>query len=114
MGLEAASLAVMSFLHLSGILAGGKKPFDPTDAGIAEAIICVVLAGGAITLKRGSPAARSVSPAAIGLAIFGFLIGLFFTISAGDAIDVAYHSTLLPLLAATLFALLRTQIRSRP
>jgi hypothetical protein len=114
MGLEAASLAVMSALHLSGILAGGSKPFDPTDAGIAEAIICLVLACGTITLRRSSPAARFMSPTTVGFAITGFVIGLYFTVQAGDAIDVAYHSTLLPLLAATLFALLRTQTRSRP
>lgn len=113
-GLEAASLAVMSALHLSGVLAGGAKPFRPSGAGIAEAIIGLVLAGGAITLMRGSPAARFISPATVAFAIFGFLIGLYFTVQGGDAIDVAYHSTLLPLLAATFLALLRTPTRSRP
>ncbi|MGH3797803.1 MAG: hypothetical protein ACRDSP_23270 [Pseudonocardiaceae bacterium] len=38
MGIEAASLAVMSFLHLHGDLRGGSTPFQPSAAGIAEAI----------------------------------------------------------------------------
>ena len=74
----------------------------------------LALAWGAITLRRGSPAARILSLATTGFAVFGFLIGLYFTVQAGDAIDVAYHSILLPLLAVTLFTLLRTPTRSRP
>jgi hypothetical protein len=107
MALEAASLAVMSFLHLSGIVAVGSKP--SAGAGIPEAIICLALAYGAITLWRGSQHASTIALATIGFAIFGFMIGLR---QAGDAIEVAYHATVLPLLLLTLAAVLRTRRRS--
>ena len=45
--------------------------------------------------------------AALPFAIVGFLIGLSFTIRGGDAIDIAYHATVLPLLPLTLAVLLR-------
>ena len=96
----------MSALHLSGALAGGTKPFDRLDAGIAEAIICVALAAGAMALARRSPASTRTAAGAICFAIFGFFVGLYFTVQAGDAIDVAFHATMLPLLAITLTALL--------
>ncbi len=107
MALQAASLAVVAFLHLSGIVAVGSKP--SADAGIAEAIICLALALGATSLRRGSPAARITAPATISFAIFGFMIGLY---EAGDTIEVAYHATVLPLLLLTLVAVLRTRRRS--
>jgi hypothetical protein len=114
MGAEAASLAVMSFLHLSGIHAGSSNPSNPNHAGIAEAIICLALVAGATSLWRGSPAARITASAAIGFAIFGFMIGLSFTVQAADAIDLGYHATGLPLLGLTLFAVLRTRPDARP
>jgi hypothetical protein len=111
MAVEAASLAVMSFLHLSGIHAGSSNPSSPNHAGIVEAIICLVLVAGATSLWRGLPAARMTASAAVGLAVFGFMIGLYFTVQAADAIDLGYHATVLPLLALTLFALLRAPSR---
>src|ERR1043166_6542976 len=53
MVLVAASLAVASTLHLSGAVGTGPKPFDPSDAGIAEAVIAAVLVAGAAALWRG-------------------------------------------------------------
>lgn len=100
MALQASSLAVMSFLHLTGILAGEVD----RGAGIAEATICVVLTYGALAVSRRSPHARSTATATLVFAIAGFLIGLSFTISGGDAIDIAYHATVLPLLLVTLAA----------
>ena len=104
-GLEAATLAIMSVLHLSGILAGGTRPFNRTDAGIAEAVICAVLLGGAAALSRDPLRGRATARGAVGFAILGVIAGLNFTIQGGDAIDVAYHATLLPLLLITLAAL---------
>jgi hypothetical protein len=104
---EAATLAIMSVLHLSGILAGGTRPFNPTDAGIAEAVICVVLIGGAAALLRDQLRGSAIARGAIGFAILGVIAGLNFTIQGGDAIDIAYHATLLPLLLITLAALWR-------
>jgi hypothetical protein len=103
-GLQAATLAIMSILHLTGIVAGGTRPFRPTDAGIAEAVICLVLFGGAAALVRHPPGGRVVALAALGFAILGVIAGLGFTVGGGDAVDVAYHATLLPLLLITLAA----------
>ncbi len=112
MFVEAVSLATMSTLHLSGVLTGGAKSFRRTDAGIAEALICVVLAAGAAGLVRGSRHARARAAVAIVFAILGFLVGLNFTLQGGDTIDVAYHLTLLPLLVITLLVLRRQPTRS--
>jgi hypothetical protein len=101
MALEAASLAVMSSLHLTGALAGGSKPFDPTDAGIAEAVICLVLTGGLAVLSQGVHHARAIAFGSVMFAMLGFVVGLNFTVQSGDAIDIAYHATVLPLLLLT-------------
>jgi hypothetical protein len=101
----------MSFLHLSGILAGGTRPFDRSDAGVAEAVICLALGYGAIWLLRGRPGAHKVALAATGFAIVGFLVGLRFTLGGGGAIDIAYHVSALPILLITLIALLRIRAR---
>jgi hypothetical protein len=104
-GLEASTLAIMSALHLTGILAGGTRPFRPTDAGIAEAVIGVVLIGGAAALARLPLRGRAIALAALGFAILGVIAGLSFTIQGGGAIDIAYHATILPLLLITLAAM---------
>jgi hypothetical protein len=105
--LEASTLAIMSVLHLTGILAAGTRPFNRTHAGIAEAVICVVLIGGAAALARDSLSGRAIASGTVGFAILGVIAGLNFTIQGGDAVDIAYHATLLPLLLITLAALLR-------
>jgi hypothetical protein len=107
MGFEALSLAVISPLHLSGVLGGGARPFNPTAAGTAEAVIGVVLVLGALALGRGTARGRDAAVAATAFAIIGFLVGLTFTLRGGDAIDVVYHAVMLPLLAFTMVALLR-------
>jgi hypothetical protein len=107
LALVAASLAGMSFLHLSGILAGGSPPFDPTHAGVAEAVICVVLVGAVLALIRGSRHARTTAAAATAFAVIGFVVGLTFTVRGGGAVDVAYHVLALPLLLLGLGLLLR-------
>jgi hypothetical protein len=107
MGFEALTLAIMSALHLSGVLAGGTRPFNPTDAGIAEAVIGAVLIGGTVALARDPLRGRVIALAALGFAILGVIAGLSFTIQGGGAIDVAYHAALLPLLLITLAAMSR-------
>jgi hypothetical protein len=109
MSFVAATFAVMSALHLSGALVGGSEPYDPTDAGIAEALICLALASGAVALVRKSRNANSVATGATGLAIVGVLIGLIFTIQGAGPIDIAYHAAVLPVLVLTLAALRRGQ-----
>jgi Na+/proline symporter len=113
MGFAATTLAAMSSLHLSGTLSGGPEPFNRTHAGIAEALICVALSAGATMLFRRSPHARGAALASVAFAIFGFIVGLNFTIQGGDAIDIAYHATLLPLLLITLTVLWRGALARR-
>jgi hypothetical protein len=94
---EAASLAVMSAVHLSG----GKS-----GAGVPEAVICVVLTVGAAALTlRPEGGGRRAAQAAVVFAIAGFLVGLSFTIGGGSALDLAYHVVALPLLVVTLMLL---------
>jgi hypothetical protein len=114
MGAVATSLAVMSGLHLSGTLGGGTRPFDPSAAGIAEAVICLVLGYGTIRFLRQQPGAHAVALATTGFAIIGFLIGLGFTLGGGGAIDIAYHLSVLPILLVALIALVRTRARNTP
>ena len=114
MGAVATSLAVMSALHLSGTLSGGTSPFDPSAAGIAEAVICLVLGYGTIRFLRQRPGAHAVALATTGFAIVGFLIGLGFTLRGGGAIDIAYHLSALPILLIALIALVRKSPRNTP
>ncbi|HEU5003769.1 MAG TPA: hypothetical protein VFW71_13485 [Actinomycetota bacterium] len=112
MAAEAASLAVMSTLHLSGVVGGGTPPYRPSAAGIAEAVIGAVLAVGAGAGWRAPARSWAGVVAAVGFAIAGFLVGVTITISGGPAIDIAYHCTVLPVLVLTLFLLLRRTRRA--
>jgi hypothetical protein len=109
MQLEAASLAVMSALHLTGVLTGR---FDP--AGVAEGVIGVALLWGAQALRRGGEAARGVASATVSFAIAGFVLGLSFTLRGGTAIEIAYHAAGLPLLIVTLWLIRRRLPGTRP
>jgi hypothetical protein len=110
---EAVTLAAMSALHLSGVISGGSRPYDPTDAGVAEAIICVALLAGAVAMVRDPSRGRTVALAATGFALMGFIAGLTFTIRGGLAADVVYHATMLPLLIATVALLVRKPAADR-
>jgi hypothetical protein len=105
---EAATLAVASALHLSGNVQGRSLPFNADHAGIAEAIIGVVLAAGAVVMLRSPARARAVGLGATGFAIAGFLLGLNLTARGGHIPDVAYHVVMLPVLIGGLVALLRS------
>lgn len=94
---EAATLAAASTLHLTR---GGDS-----GAGVAEAVICVVMLAGAAALFRDPVRGRTAALGAVAFAILGFCIGLTFTISGGSAIDLAYHAVMLPILVATAVAL---------
>jgi peptidoglycan/LPS O-acetylase OafA/YrhL len=102
----AATLAVASALHLSGNV-HGSNPFDADHAGVAEAIIGVVLACAAIAMFRAPARARAIGLAATGFAIVGFGVGLNFTARGGHIPDVAYHIIGLPVLIASLIILFR-------
>jgi hypothetical protein len=96
------SLAVASALHLSGQVHGRGAPFDADGAGIAEAVIGVVLAVGVVALWRNadSPGARRLGLCAVGFAIAGFGWGLSLTARGGHWPDIGYHLAVLPLLVA--------------
>ena len=104
-GFEALTLAVAAVIHLTG--AGSEPKATRAGAGIAEAIICVVLAFGAFSLLSELPWGRAAALGSTVFAIFGFVLGLTFTLRGGDGPDVAYHGTMLPILLFTAIALLR-------
>lgn len=101
MTVEALTLAVFATLHLTGALRIGPASGPSYGAGVAEAFICVALACGAFALARSPARGRPVALAALGFAIFGFFVGLSFTVGSGDTIDLAYHVVMLPVLVAT-------------
>ena len=99
MGFVAATLAVMSLLHLTGVIGDGRTPFDPDRAGIAEAVIAVVLIAGALALLRG---VRWAALGALVFAVAGFGVGLSMTIRGHATADIVYHVATLPLLLLAL------------
>ncbi|MGH9095418.1 MAG: hypothetical protein ACRDXE_09685 [Acidimicrobiales bacterium] len=107
MAVEAVSLAVASALHLSGRVHGRSAPFDADHAGVAEAIIGIVLAAGAVAMFRAPGRARKIGMAATSFAIVGFLVGLSMTTRGGDLPDIAYHLSVLPLLIGGVVVLWR-------
>lgn len=104
---EAVSLAVVSPLHLRGLLQGGLG------AGTAEAVICVALAWGAVSVLRSTSHWRAVACGTTVFAIAGFAYGLSVTSEDGTLPDVVYHAAVLPLLLIT-FGLLVTAGASSP
>jgi hypothetical protein len=104
----ALSLAMASGLHLSGVAKGRSHPFNPTHAGIAEAVIGAVLFVAAIAMLRRTNSARVIGIAAASFAIAGFLVGLRFTTLGGHWPDIAYHLTVLPILLASVLVLGRS------
>jgi peptidoglycan/LPS O-acetylase OafA/YrhL len=109
MAFEAATLAVAAAVHLAGYTpAGSKPPFEASHAGVAEAIIGVVLACGAIAVLRSSSRAWAAAVATTSFAILGFVVGLTITTQGGDVPDVAYHVIMLPILIFSLIVLART------
>jgi hypothetical protein len=105
----AATLAVASGLHLSGTAKGRSAPFNGIHAGIAEAVIGVVLLVAAIAMLLLPASARPIGITATGFAIAGFVVGLRFTTLGGHRPDIAYHLTVLPVLVASLLILVRTR-----
>lgn len=108
MVIVAASLAVMSSLHLAGVLGTHADSYDGTAAGIAEAIIGVALVVGAVALRRDPPAGRRTAIAALLFAVAGFLLGISITARSGYVPDIAYHASVLPILIGELVVLLAT------
>lgn len=99
MGALATSLATMSILHLSGTLDPDASPGGVNEAGVIEAVICVLMIAGAVALVSDARGGTGIALASLAFAMVGFLVGLTVTIRDGQAIDAAYHAIVLPLLA---------------
>ena len=106
MACQAITLAIASALHLSGA-DSAMDSSARTAAGLAEALICVALVFGAAALAGGRPWGQTAAMMAIGFAIFGFVLGLSFTVRGGDTPDVAYHATMLGVFIVTAIQLSR-------
>ena len=104
-----ATLVLASTLHITGADQGGGTPFSPNRAGIAEAVIAIVLLAGVIAFRRGS---RRLAIASVVFAIAGFVVGLSMTARGGAAVDLAYHAVMLPILLLTLVQLARSPARA--
>ena len=109
----AVTLGVASALHLSGGVRG-SPPFDADHAGLAEALIGVVLAGCALVMLRTPARARAAGLIGTAFAVVGFGVGLSFTVRGGHAPDIAYHVVLLPVLLAAFVVLVRHRPPNRP
>jgi peptidoglycan/LPS O-acetylase OafA/YrhL len=109
MAFEAITLAIAATLHLSGHVHGRSQPFNPDRAGIAEAMIGIALAAGAIAMASAPSKARTIGLVLNGLATVGFLNGLTMTARGGDLPDIAYHLVVLPVLIASFIVLLRAK-----
>jgi hypothetical protein len=104
---EAATLAVFAALHISGILRPGSGASNGYGAGVAEAIICVVLVLGLRAFVRSPARGRLIALAATVFAILGFIVGLTFTVRGGAPIDLIYHAAMFPVLIVTALMLAR-------
>lgn len=99
----------MSSLHFGGLLHPGTGASADTDAGIAEGLLCFVLLWGASGILRRGAGGRRLALGTTAFTIAGFCLGLSITARGGDVADIAYHATMLPILAATFVLLLRSR-----
>ena len=104
----AGSLVVASTLHLGGLVHGRGELYDAHDAGVAEAIIAVVLGAAGSAAWRSPGRWRRAAIAALTFAVAGFLVGLSVTARAGRAPDIAYHLVVLPVLVGSLVVTARS------
>jgi hypothetical protein len=79
-----------------------------TDAGVAEAVICVALLWGAGSLARRGAAGYRAALWTTVFAIAGFCLGLSITVPSGYVPDIADHATVLPILVITCTLIVRS------
>ena len=103
MAAEAATFALASAIHFATGF---------TDAAIPELLIAAVLGLGGLAILSRRPYAWGTAAGTTSFAAFGTIMGLTI-IATGrqDALDLAYHATILAALAATLIALWRDAAR---
>ena len=54
-------------------------------------MIAVVVAAGVVVCLQAASYARAVAVGVTAFAVVGFLVGLWFTVQGGSAVDLAYH-----------------------
>ncbi|MEY9843187.1 hypothetical protein [Streptacidiphilus sp. MAP5-3] len=96
------SLLVMAALHLTHVISGGGPPYDPESAGVAEAVIGVVLLAAGYRMWRSPERSWGLMLGALAFAVAGFVVGMAFTVRSGTAVDVTFHAVGLPVLLLTL------------
>ena len=103
---EAATFAIASILHF-----GVAESF--IDAAIPEAIIAVVLAGGAVRVLRRPTGSWWFALVTSLFALVGVIIGLSVILGGivSRPVDVAYHATIFVALVATVGMLLTPAVR---
>lgn len=112
-----ASFALASIIHFGvSIPLGVTTVHDPfAGAKVPEAIIAAVLAAGTVLFLTRAPAARPVALITTAFAFVGTVLGLHFTLGSGRTGDIAYHLTVLTLLAVILILLaVRRRARHTP
>lgn len=108
LGAETAAVTIAALVHLSANTpSGASASFQPSAAGIAESLIAGVLACATVALASGFARARPVALVSASFAIFGFAVGLFFTVRGADTPDLVFHAVMLPLFLLTLVVLLQ-------
>ena len=104
--IEAATFAIASLIHFGALLDG----YEHRRAGIAEAVIAVVLVAGWALSRGRSPRRWTFAVGAQVFALVGVLVGLF-TIAIGvgprTVPDVTYRLVILAVLAGSLFLVVR-------
>lgn len=104
--IEAATFAITSLIHFGALLDG----YEHRRAGIAEAVIAIVLVAGWVLSRGRSPRRWMIAVGAQVFALVGVLVGLF-TIAIGvgprRVPDVTYHLVILAVLAGSLFLVVR-------
>src|SRR5712691_5786471 len=103
LSMAAVTVAVASLLHFGVVIPLGVATISDPFAGAAipEAVIAVVVAGGAATTLARLASARWLAPAATLFALAGTLYGLTVTLRRGQTGDIAYHLGLLTMLVAS-------------
>ncbi|HEY3681786.1 MAG TPA: hypothetical protein VGL93_02040 [Streptosporangiaceae bacterium] len=112
MVVAAVSFGAASTVHWGVPVLGLRDPFP--GARVPEAVIGVVLLGGAAAALARVAHAWGIAVAATGFAILGTLVGLRFTIGGGVPGDIVYHAAILAALVVIMVALVTGGGRRTP
>lgn len=104
LGIAALTFWIASAIHVGVTIPLGFATVSDLfpGAAIPEAVVGAVVAAGALALWSGRAAARGIALGTTTFAILVTLYGLSVTMRAGRAADVAYHVSVLVVLAGSL------------